>query len=139
MRRSTHPTTDQLSRDECLHLLESAAWGRLGVIVGDRPQIFPVNHVVEGQAILIRTGAGTKLDAAADQPVAFQADGLAPVRSAAWSVHVSGHAVEVTDVREIVGLMPDLAEPLETGVKPHLLRIEIEEITGVSFPVREAT
>jgi nitroimidazol reductase NimA-like FMN-containing flavoprotein (pyridoxamine 5'-phosphate oxidase superfamily) len=139
MRSSTHPTTNELSRAECLHLLESAGWGRLGVIVGDRPQIFPVNHVIDDQAILIRTGAGTKLGAAADQPVAFQADGLAPIRGAAWSVQVSGHAVEVTDVREIVGLMPDLAEPWEAGAKPHLLRIEIEEITGISFPVREAT
>jgi hypothetical protein len=31
------------------------------------------------------------------------------------------------------------SEPWETGVKPYLLRIEIEAITGVSFPVREAT
>jgi nitroimidazol reductase NimA-like FMN-containing flavoprotein (pyridoxamine 5'-phosphate oxidase superfamily) len=139
MRSSTHPTTNELSRAECLHLLDSAAWGRLGVIVGDRPQIFPVNHVVDDQGILIRTGAGTKLGAAAGQRVAFQADGLAPIRGAAWSVQVSGHAVEVTDVREIVGLMPDLAEPWEAGAKPHLLRIEIEEITGVSFPIDVAT
>jgi nitroimidazol reductase NimA-like FMN-containing flavoprotein (pyridoxamine 5'-phosphate oxidase superfamily) len=128
--------TDQLSRAECLHLLASAPWGRLGVIVGDRPQIFPVNHVVDDPVILVRTGTGTKLSAAVQGPVAFQADGLAQTKGAAWSVHVTGHATELTDVGEIVGLMPDLAEPWEAGAKPHVLRIEIEEITGVSFPVR---
>jgi nitroimidazol reductase NimA-like FMN-containing flavoprotein (pyridoxamine 5'-phosphate oxidase superfamily) len=136
MRRSTHPTTVQLGRDECLHLLESAPWGRLGVIVGDRPQIFPVNFVLDDQVILIRTGTGTKLTAALEGPVALQADGLAQTKGAAWSVQVLGHAAEVTDVREIVGRMADLAPPWETGAKPHLLRIEIEEITGASFPVR---
>ena len=137
MRRlTTHPTTRQLSRAECLSLLESAPWGRLAVIVGDRPQIFPVNYVVVDAGILIRTGSGTKLSAAAGGVVAFQVDGLAPVSAAAWSVHVNGLAVEVTDVREIIRLTPGLAEPWEDGAKPHLLRIEIEEITGVSFPVR---
>ncbi|WP_347351778.1 pyridoxamine 5'-phosphate oxidase family protein [Intrasporangium sp.] len=134
--RPTHPETRQIGRRECLRLLDRAPWGRLAVITGDRPQIFPVNHVVEAGSILIRTGSGTKLSAAADKIVAFQVDGFAAADRRAWSVQVTGHAVEVDNVREILGLMPDLAQPWEAGVKPHVLRIEIDEVTGVSFPVQ---
>ncbi|MDN5795646.1 MAG: pyridoxamine 5'-phosphate oxidase family protein [Intrasporangium sp.] len=133
--RSTHPATRQLGERECLHLLDGAPYGRLAVIAGDRPQVFPVNHVVRAGGILIRTGSGTKLISAVGSMVAFQADGLAPTGTA-WSVQVTGRAAEVIDVREILELIPWLAQPWEEGVKPHVVRIEIEEITGVSFLVQ---
>lgn len=135
MTRAKHPTTRALSDDECLHLLESAAWGRLAIILGDRPQIFPVNHVLHEGAIVFRTGSGTKLDTASGRVVAFQVDGLAAVKGAAWSVQVTGRAHEVTDVKEITGLLALMPDPWEAGPKPHVVRIQIDELTGVTFPI----
>lgn len=135
MRRATHDTTRQLTREECLHLLRSSPWGRIAVIAGDRPQIFPVNHVMHDDAILFRTGSGTKLEYARDALVAFEVDGVGQTTGVAWSVQVSGRATEITDLREILALMPQLAAPMESGAKPHVVRLDIDELSGVTFPV----
>ncbi|HEX4905274.1 MAG TPA: pyridoxamine 5'-phosphate oxidase family protein, partial [Acidimicrobiales bacterium] len=53
-----------LDRDECLRLLAQATLGRVGVTIGALPCVVPVNYRIVGDEVVIRTGAGTKLDAA---------------------------------------------------------------------------
>src|SRR6187401_2874753 len=55
-----------LDRAECLRLLSTATLGRIGVQYGALPTVLPVNFVLDGCDIVIRTGRGTKLDAATD-------------------------------------------------------------------------
>jgi nitroimidazol reductase NimA-like FMN-containing flavoprotein (pyridoxamine 5'-phosphate oxidase superfamily) len=50
-----------IERAECLRLLATEEVGRLGVVVAGRPEIFPVNYVVDGDEVMFRTDAGTKL------------------------------------------------------------------------------
>ena len=72
------PGTDGLEvlgEDECLTLLTSADVGRVGVVVDGQPLIFPVNHVLAGRSIVVRTDSGTMLHAASLARVAFEADG----------------------------------------------------------------
>jgi nitroimidazol reductase NimA-like FMN-containing flavoprotein (pyridoxamine 5'-phosphate oxidase superfamily) len=38
----------ELDPDDCAELLASSTLGRLGVLVDGRPEIFPVNHAVQG-------------------------------------------------------------------------------------------
>ena len=60
---------------ESWDLLKSAALGRLVTSVDGRPEIFPVNFVVQRRTILIRTAEGTKLiSAAINNHVVFEAD-----------------------------------------------------------------
>jgi nitroimidazol reductase NimA-like FMN-containing flavoprotein (pyridoxamine 5'-phosphate oxidase superfamily) len=94
-----------LDRDECLRLLSGAVIGRVGVSSGALPRVLPVNFRLDGDRILIRTGRGTKLDAAtANAVVAFEVDDIDPVDQTGWSVLVTGVAREVTDAGDLAQL-----------------------------------
>ena len=67
--------TEQLRVPECWKLLRSAPVGRLATVVDGRPDIHPVNHLVDHGTVLFRTAEGTKLRAAVGHDVAFEADG----------------------------------------------------------------
>ena len=74
---TTHETADieVLSTKECWELLRDSVVGRLAVTVDGRPDIFPVNPVVDHGSIVFRTSAGTKLAATKGHEVAFEVDG----------------------------------------------------------------
>ena len=96
-----------LDRDECLRLLGTATLGRMGLSSGTTPMVLPVNFRLDGERILVRTGRGTKLDAALrNAVVAFEADDFDPVYHSGWSVVVTGVAREVTDPGELDDLPP---------------------------------
>ena len=85
-----------LDRFECLRLLRSTPVGRLGFSTGALPTILPVNYVVDGDRVLVRTGPGSKLDAAIrNAVVAFEVDDIDEEQRLGWSVVVTGMAREV--------------------------------------------
>jgi uncharacterized protein len=91
-----------LSDESCSSRLEEAVVGRLGVVVGGKPEVFPVCHVYVDGCVVFATNEGTKMHSALEWPwVAFEVDGIEPDRSSAWSVMVCGQAVEVTDPDDI--------------------------------------
>ena len=91
-----------LDRDECLRLLASATLGRIGFTSGALPTVLPVNFDLDGERILVRTGRGSKLDAALrDAVVAFEVDDFDPICHSGWSVAVTGVATEVSDPTEL--------------------------------------
>ena len=95
---STDPRTGMiiLEADECWRLLREADVGRLAVSVGDHPEIFPINHVVDGQTVVFKTLAGTKLSSMVNcGPVAFEVDDYDAWTGDAWSVVVKGRAHEI--------------------------------------------
>jgi nitroimidazol reductase NimA-like FMN-containing flavoprotein (pyridoxamine 5'-phosphate oxidase superfamily) len=100
-----------LSRDACLRLLATATLGRVGVSSGALPSVLPVNFRFDGRQILIRTGTGTKLDAAVDNAVvAFEVDEIDSVAHTGWSVLVTGMARELTDPGQLAAAQtPPLA------------------------------
>src|SRR5687767_12164514 len=85
-----------LERRECLELLADDVIGRLAVVVGGAPLVFPVNYVLDGEAVVFRTASGTKLDLGARQPAAFEIDGFDRLVHSGWSVLVSGRLEEAT-------------------------------------------
>jgi len=94
-----------LDRTECLHLLARATFGRVATTASALPTILPVNYCLDGDTIIIRTGEGAKLDAAArNAVVAFEADELDSIYHAGWSVVVTGIAREVTDPEQLTQL-----------------------------------
>jgi hypothetical protein len=126
--------TDVLEPAECWQLLADALVGRLAVAPAGRPEIFPVNHVVDGRTILFRTGEGTKLASVAVNPfVAFEVDGYDPVSRQAWSVIVRGSAERLDSFRDIyvaeeLPLFPWSAHP-----KQMFVRIHPREVSGRRF------
>lgn len=85
-----------LDRAECLRLLAVDDVGRLAIVQGNVPAIFPVNYALDGEDIVFRTDAGTKLSHGPGAPAVFEIDGLDRPRRQAWSVVASGRLEEVT-------------------------------------------
>ena len=97
------PAVAPLSAHACWALLRDSEVGRLAVVVDGRPDIYPVNFVVDHASVVIRTGAGTKLAALGHgAAVAFEADGYDAVAGEAWSVVVKGDVERHEDMQEMV-------------------------------------
>lgn len=120
-----------LSRAECVALLATTPIGR--IVFTDRalPAVQPVGFALDGETVVIRTGAGTRLAAAArDTVVAFEADEFDAATRSGWSVVVTGRAHAVTDPAEherLLRIGPDSWMPIQDNV---FIRIEATMITG---------
>jgi uncharacterized protein len=91
---SDEQTTDRhglevLGLEECLTLLASRPYGRIAYLDAGAPSIVPVNHLVDGSTVVLRSLDGGKLGAAIfERPVAFELDDLDFVTRTGWSVIV---------------------------------------------------
>lgn len=117
--------------EECLRLLASRPYGRLAHLDEGSPTVVPVNHLVDGSSIVIRSLDGAKLGAAIlERPVAFQLDDMDITTRSGWSVVVRGRA-EVVD-----GSETDAYEELldswavRDGARTTWFRITADEISG---------
>jgi nitroimidazol reductase NimA-like FMN-containing flavoprotein (pyridoxamine 5'-phosphate oxidase superfamily) len=121
-----------LDRAACLLLLADDVVGRLAFVDGGAPAIVVVNYVLDGDAVVFRSGPGTKLRTGVRAPVAFEIDRLDRESRSGWSVVVTGRLEEVTDHRSTllqrVQALP--IDPWAEGDKPHLLRLVPTAITG---------
>lgn len=97
-----HATLEVLDRAHCLQLLGSAPFGRILYTAGALPVIQPVNYVLDGETIVIRTDSIAKLAVAGRREVvAFEIDDIDPGSGTGWSVSVTGHASEITAESEL--------------------------------------
>jgi nitroimidazol reductase NimA-like FMN-containing flavoprotein (pyridoxamine 5'-phosphate oxidase superfamily) len=121
----------QLSAEECHRLLRGRHLGRLAFVEGELPLILPVNYVLDDGAVVFRTDAGSKLDAAVrGAPVAFEVDGVDEVERTGWSVLARGHAEQVTDPEHLDRLRQLPLVPWAPGAKAHYVRVDADEVTG---------
>lgn len=125
------PWVEYLPESECWALLASTPVGRVGVLVDSAPEIYPVNHIVDGASILFRTDPGNKLRGLERSPaICCEVDGFDPDARTGWSVLVKGRAVELTaddELERAAGL------PLQfwaLGEKAHWIRVSPFEVTG---------
>lgn len=123
---------ERLDRDECLRLLSIEDVGRLAIVQGRTPAIFPINYALDGQAIVFRTAPGTKLDHGPRAPVAFEIDGLDRAARRGWSVVVTGRLEEVTafDGPAFARVRALDIRPWAHGDKGHWMRLVPGIITG---------
>ncbi|MCB1027873.1 MAG: pyridoxamine 5'-phosphate oxidase family protein [Microthrixaceae bacterium] len=134
MTESQAEPTEELSEEQCWEFLAKATTGRLAVAIGDHPDIFPINHVVDDDVIVFRTDPGTKLAAAVlGTGVAYEVDHTDLEAGVAWSVVVKGQARELHTTEEMVRAEDLPLFPWETGSKHHYVAITAEEITGRRF------
>lgn len=121
-----------IAPDECRRLLAGDVVGRLAIVDGGSPAIFPVNYALDGEAIVFRTAPGTKLSAGPRSPVAFEIDDFDRDRRTGWSVVVVGRLEEVTetDGRTLDRVTRLPVEPWSGGDKPHWMRLVPDRISG---------
>jgi nitroimidazol reductase NimA-like FMN-containing flavoprotein (pyridoxamine 5'-phosphate oxidase superfamily) len=120
-----------LERDECLRLLRTATLGRIAITFGALPVILPVNFVLLGDRVVLRTGVGTKLDAAiCNAIVAFEVDAFEPMSHTGWSVVVTGQAREITNLAELDALDPSRIPRWAPRGGDRVVEISTEMVTG---------
>jgi uncharacterized protein len=125
-----------LDANQCWDLLRSSEVGRLAVSIGNEPDIFPVNFVVDHGTVVFRTAEGTKLAAAVlGESVAFEIDGESD--GEAWSVVVKGQAVEIEQMHELFDALELPLYPWNSAPKHRFVRIVPDDVTGRRFKVAD--
>ena len=135
---TTHPRQAvELTEDECWPLLESVSVGRVVFTQRAMPAIRPVNHIVDGRVIIIKTHLGAAITARASDSrpgpqgsvVCYEADELDPIRRTGWSVIVTGMARLVTD--PAAARYASAPEPWIAGDRNQVVAIEPQFISGI--------
>lgn len=124
---------EEIDELECWRLLGSQTVGRIAVIVGHYPLVFPVNYAVVAQGVVFRTAAGTKLWATHRSNISFEVDSIDMATQTGWSVLVRGSAREITVDRnpELVTAVREAApEPWAPGPHEYLVRVVADAISG---------
>lgn len=122
---------EHLTSDECYALLAEDEIGRLAVVDGSTPQLFPVNYVLDGRTIVFRTDPGTKLDRASHGRATFEIDSFDRASRSGWSVVAFGRLEEVTkyDSRTFERVKALGVDPW-AGEKQHWMRLLVERVSG---------
>ncbi|HUG86059.1 MAG TPA: pyridoxamine 5'-phosphate oxidase family protein [Euzebya sp.] len=127
---------EELDLAACWVLLRQHEYGVGRVAVGGSvPIILPVNYLVDGGDLILRTGSGSVRRAAEDGAwLAFEVDSLHGPEvgedEEVWSVVAKGPSRVVGEHDRRTFL--DLAhlEPQAGGFRPHYIAITVEELTG---------
>ncbi|TMF31678.1 MAG: pyridoxamine 5'-phosphate oxidase family protein [Chloroflexi bacterium] len=129
------PQLEEIREAECLEVLAGNRLGRIAVVVGGQPLIFPVNYALSGRIIVFRTAAGSKLFNAPEARVAFEIDGYDEQTGVGWSVMVQGIAHDATESYDDISWAAHavLPRPMAPGPKPYQVAIEPTSITGRRF------
>jgi len=123
---------EEIGEEECLALLAGRSIGRLVVVRQGEPLAFPMNYVLDGRTVAVRSDPGTKLDAATLGRVAFEVDEIDPVSHEGWSVLVKGVGRDVTDGVDAWSqeIRATGVEPWAEGEKRHWIAIGASHISG---------
>ena len=122
-----------LGRDECVALLRQGSIGRLAVVIGAQPHIFPLNYAADEEGVIVfRTAELTAATEVSLARVAFEIDAIDVERHRGWSVAVHGYAREIGDAidRDSERLRRLPVQPWASGRRDRWFKIAPTEITG---------
>jgi uncharacterized protein len=131
-------SVERLSADQCLDLLATRDLGRVALVIGDQPEIFPVNYAVDRSIVVFRVAPGTKPSLTTNRRIAFEVDDLDSRAGIAWSVMVKGRVVDVTASKDPFTsfLRTARVRPAPPGERPLWMAIYPSEISGRRFRLR---
>jgi hypothetical protein len=125
----------RLSRDmtaaESLRRLARVRFGRIVFSRYALPTIRPVNHIVEGETVVVHTTHSTTLSLQR-QVVAYEADVIDERTGHGWCVIVTGTTELIEDPDEVQHYL-GLLRPWVPGPDDHIVRIVPDMITGLEF------
>ncbi|HXD82077.1 MAG TPA: pyridoxamine 5'-phosphate oxidase family protein [Candidatus Acidoferrum sp.] len=129
---------EKLTADECLELLSSRDLGRIAMVIGDQPEIFPVNYAVDRSIVIFRVAPGTKPSLTTNHRIAFEVDELDSRAGIAWSVVVKGTVLDVTSSKDpfTAFLRTAGVRTAPPGDHPLWMAIYPSEISGRRFRLR---
>lgn len=121
----------RLDRHECLCLLAKIAIGRVVFTEAALPAAQPVNYLLDGEEVLFRAGAGSKLAAGTRHAVvAFEVDEIDARTQTGWSVLGVGEAYEVLDPARLAELADRMPAPWTADRTGHTISIPLQRLTG---------
>lgn len=132
----TSRRTVELDTDEALRLLAGVPLGRIVFTRRALPAVRPVNHLVDGGDIVVRTHEGAALTLQAREAgsngvvVAYEADDIDLDARLGWSVVVTGYCRLVDDPEEAARYRAVL-RPWTDQRTDHVVRIRPDLVTGV--------
>lgn len=122
---------------EALRLLGSVPYGRVVFTHKALPAIRPVNHIVDDQRVVFRTGASAAITSATGSDpgtiVAFEADAIDAVGSTGWSVVIIGPAHRLDDPAEI-RRYHQLLNPWAAIAGDDVIVVQADLVTGYRLP-----
>lgn len=120
-----------LSLEESLGLLASVPIARIGLSMNALPVVLPVNFVVDGDQLIIRSAAGSKLDAALSHAVvAVEADNFDPISHCGWSVLVRGTSRVITMPAELAHARALTLRPWANEATDRFIAISTDLVSG---------
>jgi nitroimidazol reductase NimA-like FMN-containing flavoprotein (pyridoxamine 5'-phosphate oxidase superfamily) len=122
-----------LDEAACRRLLAEQDVGRVAFVgIDGFPVVLPVNFVIDGDVIALRTESGAKSEHVPLHRVAFEVDGFERWNESGWSVLVQGYGQDVTDAlgRRFEDLRRRGVATWAPGTKDRWLAIDIHRITG---------
>ncbi|MEU3312856.1 pyridoxamine 5'-phosphate oxidase family protein [Streptomyces sp. NPDC006662] len=131
--------TGRLDRAEALRLLGSVSLGRIVFTYQALPAIRPVNHLMDGEDIIVQLHDGSALTTivtptqADGVVVAYEADAIDPDTHIGWSVVVTGYAHLVTDETELARYAARLRLWAQHPAINSSLRIHPDLVTGMQL------
>lgn len=125
-----------LDDEQSWKLIEGTKHGRLVVTVAGEPDIFPVNYVLSGRTLFIRTAPGNKLAELTINPrVLFETDGI--LSDEAWSVVLRGTARVLEQSAEIAAAEALGLKSWVPTLKDFYVEIEPTSLSGRHFEFGE--
>ncbi len=116
-----------LTADECWELAGSQPVGRLAWTGPQGPTVIPVNFVVDGHLVHVRTAAYSALARECDDsPVAFEIDDFDAAAHTGWSVLLRGRAHLEYDAAA-PSVDPDV---WPAGARSLRLTVDVAQVTG---------
>jgi len=114
-----------------LDLLTAKKVGRIGFLAEDGPVVLPMNYVLSGDHIIVRTVAfGVVARSAIDQKVAFEVDDVDDFLEAGWSVLVRGAGTLLSDDQLEQLTSSPSPDPWAEGPRTLFFSIACEQVSG---------
>jgi hypothetical protein len=124
--------TRALDPAECFALLAADCVGRVIYTRNALPAVTPVNYVLDGHRILMRTASRSAIAATAynEDVVAFEADDINRRTEEGWSVVVLGVMHHVVDAGELLRAAQLPIRPFAGGTRDTLVALTPGTVTG---------
>jgi len=124
-----------LGHKECWALVKGTDLGRLAFELEGWPLVLPVNYLVDGDDIVIRSDPGRKLTAARRQlHASLQVDSIDRLHRSGWSVLVFAIATAVDDPTEVERLDGLGLRSWAASARASWIRLLPVEVTGRRLP-----
>lgn len=118
-----------IDEDRCHLLLRSTRVARLAFVDGDLPHVVVLNHLPDGDDVLLRTDAGTRLASSTaggrELPVVLEVDSFSAADRSGWSVLAEGSLTRDDGAAD--GRLPD---SWRSGPLDVVLRLRVARLSG---------